>query len=90
MTGHTEQFTHLTGRHPNPIELYRVVSKTSQRVEKIAVQPSVVQNKTKRPKTQAKTLQNQGFRLLNIGQKTARRSCSTSWDVFEKILLRSV
>jgi hypothetical protein len=36
---------------------------------------------TQHPKTQAKTLQNRGFKPLNRGQERARGSFSTSWPL---------
>src|SRR5215208_3218857 len=50
--------------------------RTPQPVEKVVV-GSV--GSPKHPRTQAKTLQNRGFKPLNRGQKRARGSFSTGW-----------
>ena len=58
----------------------RSVPKTFQRVEKVVVGPIA---SPKHLKTQAKTLQNRGFRPLNEGQKRVRGGFSTRWFLFD-------
>jgi hypothetical protein len=53
-------------------------TRRGQPVEKVVVGPV---GSPKHPRTQAKTLQNRGFKPLNRGKKRARGSFSTGWGV---------
>jgi hypothetical protein len=59
------------------------VSQTNQPVEKVVVAPICAQKRSKTPKNQPKTLQTQGLKLLNGGQKTPQMSFSTGCNVFD-------
>jgi hypothetical protein len=60
------------------LPLFIEVRGRGQPVEKVVVGPV---GSPKHPRTQAKTLQNRGFKPLNRGQKRARGSFSTGWAV---------
>ena len=66
--------------------LFTQLPRRGQPVEKVVV-GSV--GSPKHPRTQAKTLQNRGFKPLNRGQKRARGSFSTGWGVLGSPFPRS-
>jgi hypothetical protein len=59
------------------------VSKGSSLLKKSLSDHSVVQDSAKIPENKTKKLQMRGFLALERAQKTARRSFSTSWVLFE-------